>query len=269
VDRRFAVLAAGAEALEDPDGYRTDVFTGPRPEGYELNVGLNYVRHYHQLAALSVDGVLDRYGDEIYPAAKALPGRRSENLAMFGELLVRAAGEVTGTLKEVMKANVPRLLSGDLPDSSLVQLVAGKVHLQERWVEYAERLVRVLEAGLPAIVRNDLPKIETDLQRLCDGLLRGAGEVLAREYPYHRWGSRLTKPDWSDESAGLWVELKYVRESRHVREIVGQIAADVTTYGASGRRTLFVVFDPRHLIDDPDFLSDVDDRPQQIVRILR
>ena len=46
---------------------------------------------------------------------------------------------------------------------------------------------------------------------MCDGLFNAVEEVLVREFPFMRRGGRATKPDWSNEEARLWVELKYIR----------------------------------------------------------
>jgi hypothetical protein len=54
----------------------------------------------------------------------------------------------------------------------------------------------------------------------------------------------MTKPDWSDESAAVWIELKYIRRSSDVRKATEEIAADITKYGDNERRTLFAIYDP-------------------------
>lgn len=59
-----------------------------------------------------------------------------------------------------------------------------------------------------------------------------------REFPFLRWGSTATKPDWSAEEFCLWVELKYVREKSDIPPITEAIAADITNYGDNERRVL-------------------------------
>jgi len=80
----------------------------------------------------------------------------------------------------------------------------------------------------------------------------------------------MTKPDWSDERANVWVELKYVRKKTDIKSISEDIAADITKYGDNGRRTLFVVYDPQHLIsDDQQFAQPVVARPDMMLSIIR
>ena len=69
-----------------------------------------------------------------------------------------------------------------------------------------------------------------------------------------RWASKLTKPDWSNEKLNIWIELKYVRQKSDILQITEDIAADITKYGDNQRFTLFVIYDPSHLIvEDIEF----------------
>jgi hypothetical protein len=107
------------------------------------------------------------------------------------------------------------------------------------------------------------------LQEICDGLLKAADEKLVREYPYLRWASRLTKPDWSDEAALLWIELKYIRKPTDVRKAIEEIAADITKYSDNDRRTLFAVYDPDGLVKDRDaFSTDIERHHGNLVCII-
>jgi len=72
------------------------------------------------------------------------------------------------------------------------------------------------------------------------------------------WSASRTKPDWSSEEFGLWVELKYVRQKKDIREITEAISSEITKYGDNGMRVLFVVYDPHHLvIDENEFSKDI------------
>ena len=73
-----------------------------------------------------------------------------------------------------------------------------------------------------------MPENEPRLQEICDGILQGHDSDLEREFPFMRWSASATKPDWSKEGLGLWVELKYVREKKDVLRITGDIAEDIT-----------------------------------------
>lgn len=93
---------------------------------------------------------------------------------------------------------------------------------------------------------------------------------LVREFPFMRWSSSLTKPDWSVERLQLWVELKYVRKKADVRPITRAIAEDITKYGDNQRRVLYVVYDPSRIItDEQEFSDPIVSRPAMMVRFVR
>ena len=79
-----------------------------------------------------------------------------------------------------------------------------------------------------------------------------------------------TKPDWSDEVLGLWVEAKYVRTKKDIVPISEAIAADITKYGDNERRVLYVIYDPHHLIlDEQAFSTHILRRDGMMVRFVR
>ena len=149
-------------------------------------------------------------------------------------------------------------------------MFAGQQHKQSLWKLYANRIAELLQVGLPRMCATDKPKNEPRLQKLCDGILAGCNSQLIREYPQLRWGSVGTKPDWSDEELGLWVEMKYVRTKKDILPITEAIAADITKYGDGGKRVLFVVYDPQHLIlDEKGFAGPIERRHNMMIRFVR
>jgi hypothetical protein len=128
----------------------------------------------------------------------------------------------------------------------------------------------MLQAGLPRCCQSEKPKNEPRLQEICDGILCAQNNDLLREFPLMKWGSTATKPDWSAESLGLWVELKYVREKRDVARVLGEIAQDITKYGDNQRRVLYVVYDPGHLVsDEAAFMEPMSSRPEMELAFVR
>ena len=181
----------------------------------------------------------------------------------------RHADAVMGVLQAQFREHAAALLDRTLPDSSLLQLIAGKQHLVPGWVRYAERITAVLTAGLPVACQVK-PKTEPHLRQICDGLLKGAEMDPAREYPFMRWSSVLTKPDWSAAGFGLLVDLKYVRRKADALPIPESIAADVTKYGVSGARVLDVVYDPaHHVVNEAAFSAPISQRPTMLARFVR
>jgi hypothetical protein len=114
------------------------------------------------------------------------------------------------------------------------------------------------------------PKNEPEFQEFCDGILKAGDTDLIREFPFVRWTSCMTKPDWSHEALDVWVEAKYVREKRDLHQISEAIASDITKYGDSGRRTLFIVYDPfHHVLDEVGFSTQVSRRHNMTMTFIR
>lgn len=269
IDRRIAILHAGL-ADEDPEtDYRTDVFRGAREEGYDKNIAVNYTRHALELSQMGENEIATRFAAELSRAARPLPPIR-DSAQRFVGMHARHGDIVSSVLRQEIARSAAALVDGTLPETSLLRLVAGQRHTESTWKQYADRICAILRAGLPAVCQTEKPSTEPRLQEVCDGLLRGAGEKLSREFPFMEWGSSRTKPDWSDERLALWVELKYVREKRDVGPISGAIAEDITRYGDLGRRVLFVVYDPNHhVIDEGAFTEPIHRHDEMFAAIIR
>ena len=106
--------------------------------------------------------------------------------------------------------------------------MAGQEHRIPVWQKYADRVTELLQGGLPTACKSHKPENEPHLQQICDGILNAHNGTLVREFPFVRWGSSLTKPDWSVEELRFSVELKYVRKKEDIRKIGAAIAEDIT-----------------------------------------
>ncbi len=269
IDRRFAILAAGLESYDPSYDYVSDVSTGPRKEGPEQNMAVDFVRHALELHAMSENEIVHRFNAQLSRASRDQPKQRE-----FAEQLVkihkRHGETVRAVLHKQLEENSGRIVDSDLPESSMLALVTGQKHRESCWARYCEKIARILSAGVPTICKAQKPKTETDLQLICDGLLQGRAEELVREFPFMQWSSNLTKPDWSIEPLRLWVELKYVRKKPDIRPITEDIAADITKYGDNSRRIFFVVYDPGHHIpDDNEFSEQILKRATMRVHFIR
>ena len=270
IDRRVAVMAAGADSFDRETDYVSDVFTGPRKEGPEYNIAVDYARHATELNMMSETEIATRFNRDISRAVRHFP-EWSKAAQGFVSMHKRHGESVCKVLAEQIKSNADRLLNRSLDKTSLLALVAGQEHRESVWKRYAQRLVGLLQTGIPIIcTQKNMPANEPRLQEICDGILQGHDPELEREFPFMRWSASATKPDWSKEGLGLWVELKYVREKKDVLRITGDIAEDVTKYGDNGRRVLYVVYDPKHLIkDEAAFSEPVTKRTTMLVYFVR
>lgn len=255
IDRKIALLAASEEGAEPLHDYRTDVFAGPRKDGYARNMAINYVRHCVELDSMSPEEIAERFNLEISRAVQH-EAKRSQAAEELIAAHKRHADDAMTVVREQLAAHAGDLLHGKLESSSLLSLIAGQEHLQSSWLRFARRIAATLSTGLPIAFQSEEPKNERRLQEVADAILASENPKLDREFPFLRWASSLTKPDWSAEELELWVEAKYVRKRGEIGRTEEAIAADVTKYQDVGRRVLFIVYDRTHAITNENPLRE-------------
>jgi hypothetical protein len=122
VDRRFAVLAAGAEAVDPEDGYRVPLVTGERASDEPRTMLSVYVQTATRVETETPVGFFGRYGE----AARSLRHLgATPDAAAVGllELYREHAREVTAVVDRETARHAAALRRGDLPPSCLVRLV--------------------------------------------------------------------------------------------------------------------------------------------------
>ncbi len=249
IDRRFAMTATGLLTNEPATDYVSDVFVGPRKDGQEKNMAVDYVRHALELDSRSESELAAIFNLELSRAVRYEP-KRSQAAEQIVAMHKRHGASVSAALKQQLAEHAPRFIDGTINETSMLALVAGGKHLLPVWKRYCERLVHILQKGVPTACSTHKPENEKHLQEICDGILKSNDHDLVREYPFMRWSSSLTKPDWFVEHLGVVVEAKYVRKTADLRPISEAIAADITKYGDNKFKVLFVVYDPQHVISD-------------------
>lgn len=269
IDRRIAVIAANLEEFDPGTDYVSDVFSGPRKPGYERNMAVDYVRHGLELHRMSEREITTRFNFEISRAVRGLSDRR-DGADQIIKLHKRHGEAVCAVVQRQLKLHAHTLVAGALDPTSMLALVAGQQHLESSWVRYCDRLLEILKVGVPTACKSRKPENEMHLQEICDGILRPYDPDLVREYPFMRWSSVLTKPDWSLEQLRLFFEVKYVRKRQDLVPITEAIASDITKYGDNEQRVLYLVYDPEHIIpDDNKFAEPIMRRPGMRIGIVR
>jgi len=268
IDRRMAMFAVNLDQYDSEHDYQTDVFIGPRKEGYEKNMAVDYVRHALELNRMNPEELAARFNRDLTRAVR-FSAKRSEAAKQLIELHKRHGQNVGTVVVQQLQQKAADLVAGKLAPSSLLALVAGQLHHVSIWKRFADKIGALLQTGVPTACKSHKPKDEPHLQEICDGILKGHEVNLAREYPFLRWGSSLTKPDWSAEELCLWVELKYVRKKEDIRQIGAAIAEDITKYSDNQRNVLYVVYDPGHLItNEREFAGPILKRPTMQIRFV-
>jgi 7-cyano-7-deazaguanine synthase in queuosine biosynthesis len=269
IDRRIAVIASNQEKNDPENDYVSDVFIGIRKDGYEKNMAVNYVRHASELSRMSEENIATKFNREITRAVRHFPKSREVAQKLI-EAHKRHGKTVTEVVLRKSQENLSRVIEGTLEPSSMLSMVLGQQHLASSWQIYATRIVKLLSTGIPISCKTKKPENEPHLQEICDGILSAQDDDLIREFPFMRWSSSFTKPDWSFEDLQLWVELKYVRKKTDIRQITEDIAGDITKYGDNNRRVLYIVYDPVHLITNENKFSEpINQRETMMVHFLR
>jgi hypothetical protein len=269
IDRRTAVLAGGLEAYDPQTDYGTDVFTGHREDLTDQNIAIHYVRQANEIRAMSPEQFAQTFSLEL---SRAVRGEASSNASAtrIYDMHQRYAADVSDVVAKQISANSAGIVDGSLDPLSLLGLIGERKHKQKLWARYAARIGAILGTGIPLACKSEKPKNEPRLQEIADGILKGHDEDLQREFPFIRWSSVTTKPDFSKGTAPFWIELKYVRKQSDIRLITEDIAADITKYGDGGKHVLFVVYDPSHLIlDDRQFSMEILRRSTMHVEFVR
>lgn len=255
IDRRVAMVAAGLEDYDSEADYVSDVFTGPRKEGYERNLAVNFARHVVELSSMSLEEMGTKFNLELTRAVRFLP-KPAEMAQELLEMHKRYGEYAFGVLEQQVQQYARKLIQGQLDETSMLAMLSRNLHLEPTWKRFGDRIIQLLSDGVPRACATNKPENEKRLQEICDGIIKPWSKELIREFPFMRWSLSMTKPDWSNESLNLWVEIKYVRKKEDILQITEAIAADITKYGDNNRRVLFIVYDPAHLINDEEAFSE-------------
>lgn len=122
IDRRFAVLAAGAGEYDPAARYKDDLFLSPRPKTEDRRMISCYVETARQLSGMSQSDFAESFG-QVFRVAKQLPGSVDGNIRMIHQLLQRHGKEVTGVVSGALAQHSELILNRSLPANSLLQMV--------------------------------------------------------------------------------------------------------------------------------------------------
>jgi hypothetical protein len=123
VDRRFATLAAGLEALDPGEGYKFDVFRGELPAGAVRSLVVSYVRAARRIEAMS-DDALFRQFDTLVECLT--PGREEDDADAYVRLLRSQSAMVLGGLEDQLGRHRGRISRGQLSPRSLLALLLSE-----------------------------------------------------------------------------------------------------------------------------------------------
>lgn len=124
IDRRFAITAAGLEKYDSETDYVSDVFTGPRKDGPEKNMAIDYTRHGIELSRRTESELAMLFNAELSRAVRGQP-KRSEAAAKVISMHKRHGDTVVSVLKTKVSERSADLVNRTLVPSSLLALTIG------------------------------------------------------------------------------------------------------------------------------------------------
>jgi hypothetical protein len=124
IDRRFAITAAGLAKYDSETDYVSDVFTGPRKDGPEKNMAIDYTRHGIELSQRTESQLAMLFSTELSRAVR-FGANRSEAAHSIISMHKRHGESVERVLKEKVAERSADLVNHTLVPSSLLALAIG------------------------------------------------------------------------------------------------------------------------------------------------
>jgi hypothetical protein len=163
IDRRFAIVGAGLQAQDPETDYEIDVFTGPREDGPEKSMAVDYTRHALELSQRTEGELAARFNMELSRAARYEP-KRSEAVGQLLAMHKRHGETIFAVLKEVLKEQAEPLLQGKVDKTSLLALALnGERIVRESPTTSIEEQLRALVDKLAG--SKDRTEKKTKLQK--------------------------------------------------------------------------------------------------------
>ena len=125
IDRRFAIVAAGLKEYDSQADYVSDVFTGPRKNGYEKSMAVDYTRHGIELQRRPDSELAILFNAELGRAVRH-QAKRSEAAERLISMHKRHGKAVTDVLAEEIAEHSEKLAVGAMEPTSLLALVVGR-----------------------------------------------------------------------------------------------------------------------------------------------
>jgi hypothetical protein len=251
VERRFSTIIGRVEEHDLAGRYQKDIFRSPLVTGEERTHAESYCRFAIRVATEANDGLLLRY-PEIQDAVMDIAGPPDEVARALVDLHQRHANGVLDVLKQQTDLHWQDFIAGRLPDSCLIAMLGRLEHLRDDRASYARRLGGLIEGALPKAFRSRPARKESQVQDVADAILSTALERLKREVPQLPFGAVTTRPDFADLRDALFVEMKLVTSKASLRRVTSEVTSRIVIYRGQGAFPLFVVYDPKRVIQDDD-----------------
>ena len=267
IDRRLAAYAAGLQDVDNVGIYSKDIFTDPIESPETRTTALDYIRQAIRFSTETDDAFALARLSELAEITDYIPGTEDEAVEAVWQLCHRHGEQVLVALKEIRRHRDD--LRYPVRDGSLLQLISDREYLKENPERLAGRIAAMLQETIPVAFRKVMPKNENEVNDQIDALLRANGDDFRREFPTTQFCLAKVVPDHEAKAAALLIEAKYIRKTTSPSKASEGIAADITKY-PEGAYILFVVYDPeRAIVDDEKFKTDIQNKRDCLVAVIR
>jgi 7-cyano-7-deazaguanine synthase in queuosine biosynthesis len=123
IDRRFGVIAAGAESFDPVAGYATDIFTGARPQEEDRMMMALYLERAKRVASIKGASEIITLFPEVVRTLKYLGGSPLAAAEQVVALHKRHGGEVKRVLEEMLKRYSAKIVDRSMPKDCLLRIV--------------------------------------------------------------------------------------------------------------------------------------------------
>jgi calcineurin-like phosphoesterase family protein len=124
IDRRFGVLAAGAESYERAQDYRAALFTAARTTVEEQTMLETYVRRAREIRGMDDHAFLNRF-PEVNRVLPYVSGTTTRAARQVIELYRRHANEVFAVLEKEVARSTDSIAAGRIEPRSLLGMIVG------------------------------------------------------------------------------------------------------------------------------------------------
>lgn len=205
-----------------------------------------------------------------------------EDICYFAARAISASGEVT-EFKEFLEYECELGLASDCndiiesyvendeqPKEILKSIVKKEPPPSKKQTHTLEALVQKLDKSLRKGIKKD-PIREFDIHDAVEALLNGT--EFEGKYTHDKEGipfsATSAKPDFIFHEINTALEIKFCKEKKDVKKLVGEIAEDITLYGKKYKNKIFLVYDMAKITDQDQFKDDFNSIENVIVIIVK
>lgn len=269
IDRRIAAYAANSEELDESGIYSSDMITNAIENGESKTTLVDYIRQAKNFASWNIDRFYKEILSELADLVDCLPDCKDEMEVneYVWNLCQRHGQQVQKALCRIREIHDNPY--ANLKKDSLLYLVfTGREHLKEPIDRLVETIINLVSPAIPQMFRKKAPDDENDLNTKINALISTHRSDLMSEHSTVPFACAKVLPDHMFKETNLLIESKYIRKGTPPSKASEGIAADLTKYPTNAH-TLFLVYDPLHIIsDDLVFKRDFESKGRCTVCIL-